>query len=307
MVVNIILMFLTSTDFNLQENVRPKEVPIKEEMALYERNLKEDAIPKDAIELKLINKIPQKKEIEEKEIFFRNLLYIYVDDRGHIYAPDPTLCIIYEFDENGKYFNRFSKNGQGPGELQHPQRIFFFKDENIVMDGMLSRLVYFNKKWEYIRSVSLFGKYYAIDVDNDGNIYCMNFRGEDLLSVLDSNGKLIKSFGRPLYPKKPDSILNNYVAKVSRNGTVWVGFDAAGIIHKYTKEGKMEKEINIMDYHNKYMKRALEQNIENEKMGKRKYSPIIKGIYPYNEEIIVTRGGIVNLPDFALTFIHYTG
>jgi hypothetical protein len=276
----------------------PKQVSTKEDMALYEKSLREDVIPKDAIELKLIKEVPENNEIEEKEIFFRNLLYIFVDERGHIFAPDPTLCVIYEFDEYGKYFNRYSKQGQGPGELRHPQRIFFYKDENIVMDPMQSRLTYFNRKWEYIRSVSLFGKY-AIGVDNDGYIYCMNFRGENIISVLDSNGKLVKSFGRPLYPNKHNSILNMYFAAtaIAPNGTVWVGFDAVGIIHKYTKEGKLEKEINIMDYYNnnKLMKKALERNIENDEKGKRTISPIIKGIVPINEEIIVTGGGIVNL------------
>jgi hypothetical protein len=84
---------------------------------------------------------------------------------------------------------------------------------------------------------------------------------------------------------------------IAPNGTVWVGFDAVGIIHKYTKEGKLEKEINIMDYYNnnKLMKKALERNIENDEKGKRTISPIIKGIVPINEEIIVTGGGIVNL------------
>ena len=296
MFLQCILILLSSLYITWQDNKPPKEVSQKEAMALYEKALKEDVIPKDAIEFKLIRKVPENNEIEEKEIFFRNLLNIFVDERGHIFAPDPTLCVIYEFDEYGKYFNRFSKQGQGPGELRHPQRIFFHKDENIVLDPMQSRLTYFNKKWEYIRSVSLFGKN-ALGVDNDGYIYCMNLRGENLISVLDSNGKLVKNFGRPLYPNKPNSILNscNNTTAISPNGTVWVGFGAVGIIHKYTKEGKLEKEINIMDYSNKSMKVAFEQNIENDKKGKRNFSPIIRGIVPVNEEIIVARGGTVNL------------
>jgi len=295
MFLKYIFLFISSIYITWQENVPPKEVSIKEAMALYEEALKEDVIPKDAIELKLIKKVPENNEIEEKEIFFRNLLGIFVDERGHIFAPDPALCIIYEFDEYGKYLNRYSKQGQGPGEFQYPKVIFFYKDKNIVMDPMQSRLTYFNRKWEYIRSISLFGKY-AIGVDNDGYIYCMNLRGENIISVLDSNGKLVKSFGRPLYPDKPNSILNMSLAAIAPNGTVWVGFGAVGIIHKYTKEGKLEKEINIMDYYNnKLLKKTLEQNIENDEKGKRVSSPIIKGIVPINEEIIVTRGGIVNL------------
>ena len=294
MFLRCILILLSSIYITWQDNKPPKELSRKEDMALYEKNLKEDVIPKDAIELKLIKKVPEKNEIEDKEIFFRNLLYIFVDERGHIFAPDPTLCVIYEFDEYGKYFNRYSKQGQGPGELRHPQRIYFYKNENIVMDPMQSRLTYFNKKWEYQRSVSLFGKY-AVGVDNDGNIYCKNIREENIISVLDGNGKFIRSFGRLLYPEKSNSILNTFIAAIAPNGTVWVGFQAVGIIRKYTKEGKLEKEINIMDYSNKYLKNKLEQNIENDKKNKRTLFIVVKGIVPINEEIIVTRGGMVSM------------
>jgi hypothetical protein len=82
---------------------------------------------------------------------------------------------------------------------------------------------------------------------------------------------------------------------VSSNGKVWIGYEAVGIIHEYSKGGRIENEINIMGNCNKYMKKILERNLENDKKGKRLISPVITGIVPFDEEIIVARGGIVNL------------
>lgn len=118
-------IFISSICFATQENIPPKELSYKEDIALYKKYLKEDAIPKDALELKLIKQVPETDEIEKNEIYYRNLLLVSVDERRHIFAPDPTLCIIYEFDENGKYINRYSKQGQGPGEMRHPKAVFF--------------------------------------------------------------------------------------------------------------------------------------------------------------------------------------
>lgn len=162
------------------------------------------------------------------------------------------------------------------------------------MDPIQSRLSYYDKKWNYLKSISLFGKY-AIGVDDERNIYCMNLRGENIISVLDQNGKIIESYGGRLYPDKPESALNTFITAVDRDGTVWVGYQATGNIFKYTKNGRLEYETNVMDYSSKFMKNALERNLENEKKGIRRVAPIITGIVPTKGGVIVTGGGIVNL------------
>jgi len=292
-VANVLFVISCITYLFGQGNGIQKENSVKEQMELYKRNLKQDIVREDAIEIKLIKRIPSDTEIDEKEIYFRNLLYIYVDGRGHIYAPDPSLCIIYEFNENGKYIRRYENRGQGPGELQHPQRIYFVDDKIIVMDPMLGRLTYYDREWIFKKSVSLFGRY-CIGIDKDSRIYCMNFRGEYIITVLDANGKIIKEYGVPLYPNKPQSILNKFFARVTPNGNVWIGYEALGIIRKYSKEGELEKEININEYYNEHMKKLIENNKKNDANDKMKYSPIIKGIAFNGEEAIVTCGGIVN-------------
>jgi hypothetical protein len=261
-------------------------------MDLYNKYLKEDKAPISAIELKYIMNIPHKEEIEEKEIFFRNLLYISIDERGHIYAPDPTLCVIYEFNKKGNLINKIVQKGQGPGEMTHPQRILFYRDEIVVMDPMVSRLTYFDRNWKYLRSVSLSGKHYAIDIDEDGYIYCKNINDENMISVLDHKGKVIKTIGKQLFPNKPDSILNKFKMKLTKDGSIWVGYEATGVLRKYSKEGDIVAEIDISEHGSEYLKNVIKHNYENEKKMKNKYSPVIRAITNINDEVIVTYGGM---------------
>lgn len=279
--------------FSNQDNVPARIVPEKEQLDLYNKYVKEDRVPINAIELKCILNIPQKEEIEGKEIFFRNLLYISVDDRGHVYAPDPTLSIIYEFNEKGILVNKIVKRGQGPGEMNHPQSILFHGEEIVVMDPMVSRLTYFDRNWKYIRSVSLFGKYYADDIDRDGYIYCKNIDDEDMISILDQKGKVIKKIGKYLFPNKRISTLNKFKMKLTKDGSIWVGYEAIGVLRKYSKEGDLVAEIDISEHCSEYLKNVIKHNYENEKKMKSKYSPVIKAITSINNDVIVTYGGMI--------------
>lgn len=128
-----------------QGNAPQKEISEKERAALYRQELLLDAIPDDSIELRRINTIPDQSEIEQNEIFFKNATRFSIDERGHSYIADGSLCTIYEFDMNGKYVGKFNKKGQGPGELITPNKVLVKNGITIVHDGFPRRINYYDK------------------------------------------------------------------------------------------------------------------------------------------------------------------
>jgi|GEM_PF-3555997 len=261
--------------------------------ALYRKALKDDALPKGAIELELKFKIPLNSEVDEKEIYFKNSLYFSVDERGHVYIPDGALKVIYEFGKDGKLFSKYTKAGQGPGEMNFPQDIFFYNDEVALYEAVVQKTVYFDRNWTYLRSVSTRG-FKPFAVTPNGDIYCCDVSREKLIAVLDANGKMIRRFGEPRFPQKPKSTLNAIIAELSPSGSVWVCFSALGIVRKYSPSGELLKEIDFMEKMSALNKENLKENFEWDRKGKPQWNPIFVSIAFMNNDVLLTGGGVMN-------------
>jgi hypothetical protein len=114
-----------------------------------------------------------------------------------------------------------------------------------------------------------------------------------MIAVLDTNGKCIKRFGELPNANNPKSILNKFIARISRSGSIWVGFTALGILRKYSKAGTLEKELNFIDIGSEYAKGLKNENYENEKKGIHGSYLLIEDIAFENEDLLITGGGIV--------------
>jgi len=261
--------------------------------SIYEKNLLDDRVPTNAIELKLKYTIPIESEIEEKEIFFKSIWYISVDPRGQIYVPDARMCVVYEFTKDGKLLSKYDKRGQGPGDMQNPFNVLFYKDQIIVMDNSLGRITYFDREWKYIRSVTFIKGYKPFGIAEDGNIYCTDPSREKIISVLNPNGNQIKSYGEIIYPEKKESPLNEVIMRLSPTGTVWVGFATLGIVREYSDNGNIKNEVNILEVSSKLVKSNKEENDEFNKRGINAHYPLIKCFAFINDDVYVTGGGLV--------------
>ena len=171
----------------------------REDYSIYKQILRKDIIPKGALKLRYVYKLPFEEEIEKNEIFFKNLLNMSVDERGHIFVTDNMLRVIYEFGSDGKMLSKYAKVGQGPGEMQGPSEVFHLNNEIVICDGRMRKLMFFNRGWEYLRSLSLIKGYIPFGIDKLGNIYCRYKLEESLITILDKNGNEIKSLARPKY------------------------------------------------------------------------------------------------------------
>jgi len=139
----------------------------------------------------------------------------------------------------------------------------------------------------------LSGKYAVVGMDGAGRVLARLFRGSHLLAWVDPHGGDAKSFVEPPYPKDPKSILNSFIAKSSPDGSVWVGFEAIGVLRQYSRSGELIREIDVVEHGNNYSKQMLEGNFANARKGLMKFRPIIRDLACLGDEIIVTRGGMV--------------
>lgn len=282
-----------------QGNQPTKPISQKEHEAAYRKSLRIDKIPAGAIELELKYTLPSEKEIEEKEIFFRNSQRIDIDDRGHIYISQGYgVCEIDELDAAGKLICKYNRKGQGPGDLISPAHVFFNNQQVIVYDSQPRRMSFFDRDWKYIKSFSFQKPFYSFALGGNGLFYCSDFSGEGdkLIYILDLDGKLIGSFGEP--PYRDRSTLNHLVLGVSPAGSIWVGMQALGKLKRFSSAGRLEGEIDIVKISSELVQNCLNENLQWAEKGEQRSYAIIKEIIFVGEDVLVLGGAGLVQPIF---------
>jgi hypothetical protein len=95
---------------------------------------------------------------KDEEVFSENI-FITVDDQENIYVADMKLNNIKVFDSSGAYIRTFSKQGQGPGELNMPTGIKVTSNGDLMVEEVLNRrLSFFTPEGEFLRSTSTANK-----------------------------------------------------------------------------------------------------------------------------------------------------
>ena len=103
---------------------------------------------------------------------FGEIREMAVDDDGQIFVLDTKKTLISVFDKNGLYKKSFGRHGQGPGELQAPQRRYkTWQDEIFVEDHASRSFVYYTLDGHYSKRVSYSHVFiFSTGIDALGNI-----------------------------------------------------------------------------------------------------------------------------------------
>ena len=106
------------------------------------------------------------------EYMFGEIREMAVDDDGQIFVLDTKKTLISVFDKNGLYKKSFGRHGQGPGELQAPQRMYkTWQDEIFVEDHASRSFVYYTLDGHYSKRVSYSHVFiFSTGIDALGNI-----------------------------------------------------------------------------------------------------------------------------------------
>lgn len=76
--------------------------------------------------------------VGREEYMFSGVQSVSIDDEGRIYVLDYKECNVKIYDKNGKYINKFGRQGQGPGEFFLPRVVIISSQDEIIVQNYTS-------------------------------------------------------------------------------------------------------------------------------------------------------------------------
>jgi hypothetical protein len=197
-----------------------------------------------------IGSFPSEDAAPASVILYRSL-YMDKDQTGNIYISNFKEGNIYCFNSDGDYSSTIGRKGQGPGELLRPTNILVTDELVIVQDIGNHKMQIFNKSGKALASFKLYKTYEDMVLDKEKMIiYAAPMLGnpkENLVDVLNLDGKMLKSFGSPIEYEHKWATLNSAHLALMDNGELILGFAFLPIIRRYSPEGRLLAEHRI-DY-----------------------------------------------------------
>ena len=144
-------------------------------------------IPGFAKEMKLTEDLCIGRDAPADEYVFASLRALQVDDEGDIIVLDWKDNLIKVFNPDGQLIHTFGKHGQGPGEIQSPDRLYL-KDGKLIalMDGGNNRYSLYSKSGDCLKEIDM-GKYRVFRTIPDSRDYVygdrLNFSGGPIPSI----------------------------------------------------------------------------------------------------------------------------
>jgi len=150
----------------------------------------------EAITLKKIYYYPQKDD----DYYFRSLVDLIIFN-NNIYAVEnfKNNIVVFRFEKDNIVFSSFiGKPGQGPGDLQYPNRISIWKDELAVKDALGFSFYFLNGK--FINKFKTFSAM-PIFVLIENKIYWLNIDPKDdhLIEIYSKDGRFINNLGKKFH------------------------------------------------------------------------------------------------------------
>lgn len=203
------------------------------------------------VELEFIQQIGELEPSDENYLFSLPLS-ADEDEEGNIYILDAKECCVKKFSPEGKYLLRFGRPGQGPGEIEYPGTLDYFKGKILIASH--AKYYFFQPDGKFLGHFIL-PQYQGFDlsfIDTNRFVgYAMSPRGSNskdnkILKTYDDQGNTLAEFGEPfLIDSSSRSWAANmlYIACDSQ-GNIHTAFISQNRIEKYSPAGKLKMKLD---------------------------------------------------------------
>jgi hypothetical protein len=201
--------------------------------------------------LELIQQFP----LEEQEVFFKTTPKIVVDTSGYVYALDNMQHSLFKFDKNGNFIKKIGRNGQGPGDLQHPFFISLGENKIFISDNI--GISVFDNMGRFINRFRAFRLRRAMAIFKD-KVLLSESNSKNLITMFDQSGKILNEFGdiyevnHPLLNKGGRYAMNvdliiNWGDIICSDKSIYFISSLFGDIFKFDQNGNLIKKKEIKD------------------------------------------------------------
>lgn len=119
---------------------------------------------------------------------FSNPIGIAVDSDNDVYVSEDGNCRVQKFTSDGTFITKWGSMGSGDGQLFIPQQLAVDDSGNVyVTDSYNARLEKFSSSGVYLdKYTGPFNSIYNVAVNNAGSIYTVEYGGNQVQKLLDS-------------------------------------------------------------------------------------------------------------------------
>jgi hypothetical protein len=243
----------------------PQQAPptAEESIRLWKGRLKDYPPWKVSTELEFQYSFPA-DELAEKDIYLWEPHGIACDAEGNVYVSDQKQKSILKFDSKGRFLLKKGQKGQGPGDFLNPYCLCVSGKTVFVGDTVRRDVQIFDLDLNLIKSFKVPKSYTNLVAGPGGLIFATPFRmGPDqpLVDVLNGDGVLQYSFGKPMFGNENWQIYNFVKLDVDKTGDVFLAFEHWPTVCRYSAKGELKAVYKI---HHKGMEDA--QRINQERM-----------------------------------------
>jgi hypothetical protein len=279
----------------------------EERTGIWKKMLADYPINKKSIELFKRRDLPNENN-EKQEIYIEQPKHVAQDKYGNIFISDIKGHHILKFDAQSNFIKYIGRRGQGPGEFYSPNEVFITKDDKLVVsEAGNMRVQYFDLNGQYIRSFKLFKGYLSWTINEKGEIYAiprLADKNSPLIEVLDNEGKIARSFGKPIYYEREIQAYNDAIINISEDGKIIIAFRFVPLVRIYSQLGEMLNEFYFNQPITEYKYRYNQENQKRLSHGERvMYKPVIFGMYLLDRKIYL----MGNYPRLELWEFDYNG
>jgi len=205
------------------------------------------------VKLELVRKIGGLEE-KDPNLAFSSPYDVVRDAAGNILVLDIRECRVQKLDPEGKFFMSIGRRGQGPGEFQSPSSMDVDEANNLfVFDAMGRKIEVFSPEGRSLNTIKLetYG-FHSIrrlksrQFVKGGALFLRDLtegsrKLPKLLSVVDRDGRILKSFGDATDYKDPN--VNAHASGFSfdkdAQENIFVSMIYENRVEKYGPDGKL--------------------------------------------------------------------